>query len=441
MKTRAFSGLLLILPLWAACDGTSTGNPMDGPGTGQPPKGATLLKSNLSRQTDPELSEADQATLSQGSGAFAFDLYRVLAQPGENLFFSPFSVSVALAMTYAGARGGTEIEMQNALHFELGQALLHPAFNATLQALDKRGTELQNDSKGTGFELRIVNQAWGQDGYPFLPSYLDTLATNYGAGLFTVNFGNSEPTRGIINDWVAEQTVQRIKDLLPSGALSGDTRLVLTNAIYFKANWLSQFKVESTQDSAFHAPDVERTVSMMHQTLDANYAEGEGYQAVELPYLSPAVRMVLILPTEGTFDTFASGLDAAAFADIRAGLQEHTVTLSLPKFEFESKNRLKGALSSLGMPTAFGDGADFSGIAGGVESLWIDEVYHKAFVAVDEEGTEAAAATAVVITRESAKPSATLSFDRPFVFAIYDQPTGQVLFLGNLLDPKATPAE
>ncbi|HWA71852.1 MAG TPA: serpin family protein [Polyangiaceae bacterium] len=438
MKTRALSGLLLVLPLWAACNGTSTGNPMGE--TGKPPKGATLVKSNLSRETDPQVSETDSATLADGNRAFAFDLYRTLSQPGKNLFFSPFSVSAALAMTYAGARGNTEAEMRSTLHFDLGQNLVHPAFNATLQSLDRRGAELAPDSTGTGFELRIVNQAWGENGYPFLPTYLDVLATNYGAGLFTVNFSDSEATRTLINDWVKDQTEQRIKDLLPSGALSGDTRLVLTNAIYFKANWLQQFKPADTQDAVFHAASAERTVPMMHKTLDANYVEGDGFQAVALPYLSPTVQMLLILPSEGNFDSFVGGLDDATFSSIREGLNEATVTLSLPKFQFESKNKLKGALSSLGMPSAFGN-ADFSGIAGGIEELYIDEVYHKAFVGVDEQGTEAAAATAVVVTRESAKPLATLTLDRPFVFAIYDQPTGEVLFLGSLADPDAPPEE
>jgi serpin B len=436
MKTKAFSGLLLVLPLWAACNGTSTGNPMGE--TQKPPKGATLVKSNLSRETDPQVSAAETATLAQGNRAFAFDLYRTLSQPGKNLFFSPFSVSAALAMTYAGARENTETEMRTTLHFELGQSLVHPAFNATLQALDRRAMELSHDSKGTGFELRVVNQAWGAQGYPFLPTYLDVLATNYGAGLFTVHFADSEATRTLINDWVKDQTEQRIKDLLPSGALTGDTRLVLTNAIYFKANWLQQFKVANTQDGPFHAAGTERTVSMMHQTLDTDYAEGDGYQAVALPYLSPTVKMLLILPSEGTFDDFVNGLDDAAFTSIRASLRESTVTLALPKFQFESENKLKGALTSLGMPSAFGN-ADFSGIAGGIEQLYIDEVYHKAFVAVDEEGTEAAAATAVVVTRESAKPLANLSLDRPFVFAVYDEPTGELLFLGSLADPAAPP--
>jgi serpin B len=173
---------------------------------------------------------------------------------------------------------------------------------------------------------------------------------------------------------------------------------------------------------------------MMHQTLLAQYTEGTNYQALELPYISPAVRMLLILPAEGEFEAVAGAFDAAFFESIRTGMSEHDATVTLPKFEFESTNSLKQHLRALGMPTAFSGDADFTALAGGVEQLWIDEVYHKAFVAVDEEGTEAAAATAVVISTESAKPLAEITFDRPFLFALYDEPTGQILFFGQLVD-------
>jgi serpin B len=173
---------------------------------------------------------------------------------------------------------------------------------------------------------------------------------------------------------------------------------------------------------------------MMHQTLDAAYTEGENYQALELPYLSPAVRMILVLPAENEFDSVIGGLDEAFFQRLRAGLTEHQATVTLPKFQFETKSKLKEALSALGMPTPF-QNADFSGIAGGAESLVVDEIYHNTFLAVDEQGTEAAAATALVTRTVSIKPTAEISFDRPFVFAIYDEPTGQVLFIGHLRDP------
>jgi serpin B len=429
--------LLLTLAWTAGCNGTSTGNPMDGNtgGSGGLGKGMELLVSDVPREPAPEVSPNDASTLASGNRNFAFDLYRQLSAAEQNLFFSPFSVSVALAMTYPGAEGETETQLKNTLHFDLSEPALHSAFNGALLALQGRGNELAEDAQGSGFELRTVNQAFGQRGYPFLDPYLDVLGRHYGAGLITVDFADSEPTRMVINDWVSEKTETRVKDLLPPGALTGDTRLVLTNAVYFKANWLSQFDIADTVDSAFQAPAGERTVPMMRQKLTAEYAAGQGYQALELPYLSPAVRMLFILPEQGELDALSAALDDGLFTEIRAALSEHEVNLGLPRFQFESENPLKGALTELGMPLPFEGAADFSAIAGGVEPLWIDQVYHKAFVALDEEGTEAAAATAVVVTTESAKPQAEITFDRPFIFAIYDEPTGQILFLGHLNDP------
>jgi serpin B len=438
---RRWSGLLLMVGLGCgvACNGTSTGNPMESPGTagksGGLGEGMQLLMSSVPRDMNPAVSADDVAALAADNRAFAFDLYRRLATAEDNLFFSPFSISVALGMTYPGARETTKASMSEVLHFNLPEPALHSAFNSALSALQARSSELAEDSKGSGFELRAVNQAFGQRNYPFLEPYLDVLAQHYGSGLVTVDFARSEEARVSINDWVAQQTETRVKDLLPTGALTGDTRLVLTNAIYFKANWLSQFEVEDTVDAPFRAPAGTRTVPMMKQLVASNYAEGEGYQAVELPYLSPAVRMLLILPAEGELAGFSERLDDAVLSEVIGELREHEVTLALPRFSFESETRLKAPLQALGMSLPFEGDADFSAIAGGIEPLWIDEAYHKAFVAVDEKGTEAAAATAVVISTESAKPLASITFDHPFVFCIYDQPTGQILFLGQLADP------
>lgn len=428
------SGFALLLGVAAACSGTSTGNPMNTTGgAGGAPPGASFLKSKLARDSAPNLSAEDASTLARGNRAFAFDLYRKLSTPNENLFFSPFSVSVALAMIYPGARGETESQIAKALHFELPEPTLHSGFNATLQKLAGRSDELLKDSTGTGFKLEVINQAWGQQGYPFLGGYLDVLAQNYGAGLYTVDFADSEPTRQLINQWVEDNTESRVKDLLPSGSLTSDTRLVLTNAIYFKGSWLEKFDAKDTTSAAFHGPAGDQNVAMMHQVLETAYSKGTNYQAVELPYISPAVRMLLILPA--SLDSLPTTLDEAFFQNVRGTMSTYTVTLALPKFQFESSNELKAPLASLGMPLPFTSNADFGDIAGGIESLFIDEVYHKAFVAVDEQGTEAAAATAVVGSTVSVKPEATLTLDRPFVFAIFDEPTGQILFLGQVVAP------
>ena len=430
---RILGGLVFV-----ACAGTGTGNPTDPDSGGGLPKGPAQVKlymSAVQRLTSPDLDTTSTDAFGSDNRAFAFDLYRQLAEPDQNLFFAPYSISVALAMAYAGAETTTEAEMRSALHFTLPEPDLHAAFDATSRAIQARSEELPAGSTGDGFDLHIVNQAWGQIDYPFLDSYLDILAAYYGSGLFGVDFADSEPVRQTINGWVLDQTNDRIEELLPQDSITNLTRLVLTNALYFKASWASKFDPASTTSGSFHAPAGDRSVPMMHQVLKAAYVEEADYQAVELPYLSDAVRMLLILPAEGAFEQIAGSLDEAFFQQLRAARSQYQVTLTLPRFEFESENPLKAPLSALGMPGAFVETADFSGIAGGVQPLWIDEVYHKAFVAVDEQGTEAAAATAVVIATLSAPPSAEAIFERPFLFAIVDEPTGQILFLGQLVDP------
>ncbi len=443
---RVSRTLICALPMLAlACAGTGTGNPSDdglggnaavgGTGGNTASAGFKLIMSDAEVDTDPELDSSDAVTFAADNRSFAFDLYRELASDEANLFFSPYSISVALAMTYAGAEGDTETEIATAMHFGLPEPTLHEAFNATTRALQGRSEELAPRSEGDGFELKIVNQAFGLNDYPFLDEYLDLIAIHYGSGVMGFDNDDLEAVRQEINGWVADQTEQRVEDLLPPGAITVDTRLVLTNAIYFTASWLLEFDPALTVDGDFEAPSGPVSVPMMHQTLRAQYSEGDDYQALALPYVSPDVTMVFILPAAGAFADVSSGLDDAFFQEALAGMTEYDTTVTLPRFEFESEQPLKEALSTLGMPTAFADGADFTALAGGVEQLSIDDIYHKAFVALDETGTEAAAATAVVIVNESGVPSAEITFDRPFIFGIYDEPTGQLLFLGHVVDP------
>ena len=280
-----------------------------------------------------------------------------------------------------------------------------------------------------------MNQAWGQKGHRFLDGYLDVLAQHHGAGLFLLDFGAAERARSTINGWVADQTEQRIKDLLPAGSIDGDVVLVLTNAIYFKASWLTPFRPSETRPAAFHAEAGERTVDTMHLDVEAPYAEKDGYQLLRLAYASADVSMLLLLPPEGPLTAATTQLDAQRFEALRAALSSHAVILSLPKWTLESERRLREPLKALGVHAAFTAGqADFSGMDG-ERGIYIDQVYHKAFVAVDEEGTEAAAATAVVTKHLSIMPSVKLAFDRPFMYAVMDEPTGQVLFMGQLADP------
>lgn len=424
--------LTCLLTLVVSCAGTSSGNPAL-------PKGVTLVKSALSRERSPKVAAGDAESFGADNRAFAFDMYKELSAGGDNLCFSPFSISISLAMTYAGAKGTTADEMAGALHFQLAQSDLHRAFNAADLALQKRKDQLPSHSKGDGLTLDLVNQSWAQQGYAFRGSYLDLLATNYDAGVFLVDFAKASATRSLINGWVEQRTGSRIKQLLPSGALTSATRLVLTNAIYFKASWFYPFEPSRTESASFFAPAGERSVQMMHAVDELRYAEGPDYQAVELPYLSRDVRMLVVLPSEGRFAAVASGFDAAFYDGVRANLADYEVTLSLPKWRFDSYRALKAPLQSLGMQAAFAPGeADFSGMDGGANGLFVEEIHHETLVAVDEHGTEAAAATVVVINGDggiSISPPAVFSADRPFLFVIYDQPTAQILFVGQLVDP------
>lgn len=433
MSPRTFASGFALLSLAVGCGVTNTGNP----NSQGAPEGAAFVRSALKREAQPNLAEGDRDSFGADNRAFAFALYGELKDEPGNLFFSPYSISTALAMTYAGAKGATHDEMQQALHFGLGEPTLHVAFNATDLALAGRKNELAGENpEGNGFTLDVTNASFAQAGRDFVDSYLDVLARNYGAGMYRVDFSDHpDQKRMLINDWVADQTAQRIEELLPKGAIAADTALVLVNAIYFKASWLEPFHKSSTEDATFHAPSGDVTVPMMHRAAE-QYVRGSDYQAVALPYLSDAVRMLILLPDEGAFEAVEARLDNTLFSEVQSGLSRHSVNLKLPRFSFRSEVKLASALQKLGMQRAFTGEADLSGISGLPGELYIDEVYHQGFVAVDEEGTEAAAATASVIREHSAPPPAEFFADRPFLFFVYDQPAGQVLFTGRLVQPE-----
>ncbi len=386
------------------------------------------------------MSAPDAADLVAGNRDFAFDLYQALREEPGNLFYSPYSISLALAMTYAGARGETESQMASTLNFVLSQKSLHPAFNQLDLELASRGEGVAGkDDKS--FRLNIANAIWGQEGFEFLDEFLDALAENYGAGMRLVDYvSQPEESRVIINDWVENETEGRIKDLIPKGLINDLTRLVLTNAIYFNAAWINPFP-EGTVDHPFHLLDggEVRAPMMSRQTNAFGYAEGDGYQAVELPYDGRELSMVVLLPDSGRFEEFEASLDADVLLAVTDALAyRFYVALTMPKFEFESDFSLAKTLADMGMPIAFAEGlADFSGM-NEKEPLFIKEVVHKAFVSVDEEGTEAAAATAVMMAVTSVEPvreRIEVKVDRPFVFLIRDIETGTILFMGRVLDP------
>ena len=412
----------LVLGIAAGCGGGSTG--------------ATIIASEVQRDTSPSVANSDITALVEGNSEFAFDIFQALKQEEGNLFYSPYSISLALAMTYAGAQNETATEMADTLHFTLPQEQLHPAFNWLDLELISRG-ETAKGKDDEGFRLHIANAIWGQKDYTFLDGFLDTLGLNYGAGLRILDFINEpEPSRITINDWVSDETEGKIEDLIPQGMIDSMTRLVLTNAIYFNAAWLNPFDSDSTVDGEFYLIDGGSvTVPMMAQSESFAYADGDGYQAVELLYDGSEMSMMIMLPDSGEFESFEESLDYVLVDQVIASLETREVDLAMPKFEYEYECGLAQTLAGMGMPIAFTPDADFSGMTGGRE-LFIGDVLHKAYVSVDEEGTEAAAATAVIM-RLTAMPAETvqMTVDRPFIFLIRDIETGTILFIGRVMDP------
>lgn len=398
-------------------------------------------RSSLARSSATVPTAADQQVLTAGNLSFALDLYRQLSsdpqRSSDNLFFSPLSISVAMAMTYAGARSTTADEMAGALHFGLPPERLHTAFGWLDLELTNRGVGAQG-TDGQPFRLAVSNSLWGAQQASFAAPFLDTLAQSYGAGIKLLDFiASPEPSRTRINDWVAQRTEQRIRNLLPTGSISAGTRLVLVNAVYFNAAWQRQFSAAATADAAFTRLDgTPATVALMSQTGYFNYAEGSGYQAVELPYDGGELAMLVVLPAAGQFLAFEQLFNENKLAEIQVALSSRNVRLGLPKFKLEGGFSVKAALQTLGVSAAFGDSADFSGITAGDEAWRISDIYHKGYVDVDERGTEAAAATAVLVGATSV-PLEPVVFraDRPFLFAIVDKQTNTLVFLGRLVAP------
>jgi serpin B len=328
--------------------------------------------------------------------------------------------------------------MAQALQFNLPAEQLHPAFNKLALELASR-SQAEGIEPDQAFRLNVANSLWGQDGFTFEQDFLDTLAKNYGAGMHLVDFENdAEAARQAINDWVSKSTEERIKDIIPKGAVDALTRLVLANAIYFKAAWLFPFDAGNTQTGAFQLTGGgSADVPMMFEEKMLGYTKGEDYLAVELPYAGDQLTMLVLLPDMGTLASFESRLTADYVNGIIAAMNSAEVDLTFPKFRMEWSAELSKGLSALGMTDAFDpDRADFSGMDG-ARDLFITGILHKSFVSVDEAGTEAAAATAVIVgtTAMPANPPVEVKVDHPFIFLIRDNVTGAILFIGRVTDP------
>ncbi|XXT20156.1 serpin family protein [Sorangium sp. So ce429] len=407
-----------------------------------------MLPSVATRIEAPDVPEEDRESLARNNTSFALDLGRALHSATANVVYSPYSVSTALAMTYAGARGTTEEAIAKAMRFELPQARLHAAFNHVDLELQKRA-EVSSERKGAGFRLHVANALWAHLNLAIETSFLDVLGENYGASVRLADFRNPAEAEGLVNAWVKTQTDGMIPQLLDGVVDPEETRAVLVNAISFDAAWHTAFNKSSTMLETFKRGDgTSVSVPMMHGAQMTSHGAGDGWEAVALSYADVPVAMHLVLPAEGTADAFEESLDGAALEAIFDAMTYRLVNITMPKFSFgtpASAASLKQALGDLGMAVAFADEADFSGILKPENgSFLLEEVIHKVVIDVDEEGTKAAAATAVVGATVSGSSGggepievATIVLDRPFFFFISDPETGAILFAGRVNDPTA----
>jgi serpin B len=390
----------------------------------------------------------DAKLVACGNNCFALQLYQKLqGQPG-NLFFSPYSISTALAMTYAGANGPTQAQMAEVLCLPTLKDVLQKlpaarapmsreefakAFGEIIKSLNERG------GRGT-YELRVANALWGQEDYEFLAPFAKLVKDQYGGHLARVNFVTAaEKARRTINTWVEKQTNGKIKDLLGPGVLDSMTRLVLTNAVYFKGNWANQFKKDQTEDGPFTLLDGGKVrVPMMNQKSRFGYAETDTLQVLEMPYVGGELSMVVLLPKEPAgIGELEKTLTQDSVSKWLSGVHRQEVIVTIPRFKMTHKFDMGAVLRSMGMTEAFSSQADFSGMTGH-RDLFISAVIHQAYVDVNEEGTEAAAATGVTMRLTSMAPGKVPVFhaDHPFIFLIRDIPSGSILFLGRVVNPQ-----
>lgn len=383
----------------------------------------------------PTLQPLQPSTLNQSpvdrvvnaSNQFALDLYSEYEEGDGNIFFSPYSVSSALAMAYEGARGETAEEIQSVFHF--------PEDNVRRGGFKSLYQEINDTGRSDNYTIHTANALWAQKDYEFLDSYFNIVKRYYGGEVTNLDFSKPEASRERINSWVEEQTNDKIEDLLPAGSINPMTRLMLTNAVYFKGDWLKQFNKTETEEREFHTGNNTVEVPMMHCRAELNYTETKNTQILELPYTGKEISMLVLLPKEN-LETLEDSLTTQNLSKWRQDLVNRKVNVYLPRFELETKYFMKNTLKEMGMRTAFSSKADFSGMTGN-QDLFIDQVIHQAYVKVNEEGTEAAAATAVILRSTSTKPQETPTFkaDHPFIFIIQQKETGNILFIGRLTNP------
>lgn len=389
--------------------------------------------SKAQRNLQPDISESDYQSFIRNNTKLAFDVYHELAANDEdgNIFFSPFSVSQALAMTWEGARTETEQQMAEILHFLQPREKTHKAFNKTNLILESQD----------GVTLDLANSVWVQKSEKWNMEFLDTLKSEYGSGVHAEDLtGKSEATRAKINDWVAENTNDKIKDLLPPGSLHPLSPMVLVNAIWFYGGWKYVFDEERTHTGRFYLLDESYVeIDMMSNSVRTNYYnsywvedEDDKYMALELQYEDSDMSILFIVPRRGTFKDIESKLDNEFIDHVSDSFVNGNIQIYVPKMEMRYKSKLSSTFESMGMNIPFSAGADFSGM-NGKRDLWIDEIYHQAYFKMDESGTSAAAATAVAMARGGNPPPICLC--NPFFFVIRDNQSGVILFMGRVMNP------
>lgn len=443
MQRRTFLSLLAVpavAQLLQACgddSGTTDTTDTTGSSNGSPAQPSSLMGAA------PRLTatNTDAVAASAAINAFSADLFErlVAADPTANLVFSPASIALALTMTSAGATDDTLTEMNTVLHIT-DPATIHRSMNGLSTSFDAVNKSVDNTAEGgdgiSQVQLSIANSLWGQAGYSFEQAFLDLLSSEYGAGLELVDYVTEpEAARVAINEWVDEQTKQRIPELLPENSITVDVRLTLVNAIYLKANWANTFNDALTADEPFAAPGGEVTAQMMHTMAELAYGEGDGWRAAEIPYVFNDLSFLVAMGDSA--DVVMPSVDEAG-----GSLAGRLVDLGLPKFDIQTATSLADVLGAMGMARAFEDRDEFTGMSSEKPGLFIGDVIHQANITVDEEGTEAAAATAVIMVGESApqEPPTPVVFvvDQPFTFWLRDRATGTVIFAGRVNDPSAT---
>ena len=404
---------------------------------------STDAPTRTNQETGITSTYGEAKTVVEANNHFAFDLYANLRRDPQlgksNIFFSPFSMSSALAITFEGARGKTADEIGSVLYFPKDSSVRRQLFHDLNAGIN------QNDPN---YSLRTANALWAEKTYTFLPDYLNTVRNFYSADATNLDFINApEDSRGTINMWVESKTDGKITNLLPSGSIDATTRLVITNAVYFNGSWKYPFLPNSTRDAKFTiSPSETVDVKMMAQTSESlkfNYTETDQLQMVEMPYnhgTGLELSMLVILPKGDNLSAVEHSLDTTFISGLRNGLQPQLVYIYLPKYRIETQYRMDPVLRDMGMPTAFSSQSDFSGMDGS-RNLSISTVVHKAYIEVDEKGTKAAAATGVVMVLGQAyhEPENPILFraDHPFLFIIQDRESGNVLFMGRIMNPNA----